>query len=61
MEAITKKDVLTMTAAIVAGILANPINGNIGTDQWQQREIITMTFQNVMSTFTSLGIPMEQE
>jgi len=59
MEPVNKKDLLEMTGIIVAGILSNPVNGNLGTDQYQQQQLIQMTFQNVVTSFSSLGVPLE--
>ena len=61
MEPITKKDVLQMTGTIVAGILSNPASGIQAHDQYGQQQVIEQTFQNVISSFSSIGLTIEEE
>ncbi len=58
MEPITKKDILEMTAMIVAGILSNPASAVFIDDQYRQQQIIIQTFQNITDAFSSISVPL---
>lgn len=55
MNEITRKQMLEMTATIVAGIMSNPSNGNTAMDNYSQQQAIVNTMKNLDQAFMQMG------
>ena len=53
---VTKADVLIFSSRIVAGALANPVNGNLAVDSYARQQLITQAIQDTINAFLSMGI-----
>lgn len=58
---ITQKDALSLSGQVIAGIFANPVNGNLAQDSYGRQQIIQQIIQEVGATLNVLGFFYEDE
>jgi hypothetical protein len=61
MKTFTKKEVLEMTAIIVAGIFSNPGIGGIVNHQYDRQQMICQTINDVEAALYQVGYSLDVE